>query len=106
MPTATVHLAEVDGYAGRARCFAIDPPYQGHGYVTVCVEPAFGDVILPEAKVYPATETGACAERSLKRRPGSVVLHDEATTDDGFTYACWLVLLMLGQPGYELQAAP
>jgi hypothetical protein len=102
MPTATVHIEEVSGYIGRARCFAVDPPYEGNDYVTVCVAPAFGSITLPEAMIFPATETGACAESSLKRRPGSYVTHPGSDTDDGFRYACWLALLMLGQPGYEL----
>lgn len=106
MPTATVHIAEVGGYAGRARCFAVDPPYNGHEYVTVCAQPAFGPHQLPEVTVFPATESGACAETTLKRRPGSFVLHKAVETDAEFDWQCWLALLMLGQPGYELQLLP
>jgi hypothetical protein len=106
MGTATMHIAEVGGYAGRARCFAIDPPYEGHHYATVCVVPALGAVTRPEAMTFPAGETGACAELSLKRRPGSYVLHDTVQTDEQFDGACALALLMLG--GYTIgpQDAP
>ncbi|MGV9540942.1 hypothetical protein ACWDSF_06415 [Nocardia beijingensis] len=103
MPTATVHIDDVGGYAGRARCFKLDPPYEGHAYATVCVQPSFGPHQLPEVVVYPAGDSGAAAERSLKRRPGSYVLHEPADTDEKFDGACWLSLLMLGQPGYEIQ---
>lgn len=100
MPTATVHLDDVGGYAGRARCFAISPPYEDHNYVTVWVQPGFGNYMRPEAAAVPATETGAPAEMSLMRRPGSFVLHDEVQTDEQFVGACWLALQMLG--GYTI----
>lgn len=102
MATATVHIAEVEGFAGRARTFAIDPPFEGHAYVTVWVQPAFGMHMRAEAGIVPATETGAAAEMSLMRRPGSYVLHDEVQTDAQMDGACWLALQMLG--GYT--AAP
>ncbi|WP_280319822.1 hypothetical protein [Nocardia wallacei] len=100
MATAEIHIPEIGGFAGRARCFKITPPYEGHDYVTVWVQPGFGTVQRPEVAAVPATESGACAESSLMRRPGSYVLHDEASTDDQFAGACWLALLMLG--GYEV----
>lgn len=100
MATATVHIDDVGGFAGRARCYTVDPPFEGHGYVTIWVQPGFTGHQRPEAVVVPATESGAPAEMSLMRRPGSYVLHDEASTDDQFAGACWLALLMLG--GYEV----
>ena len=106
MATATVHIAEVSGYAGRARCFALDPPYEGHSYATVYVVPAFGSVTRPEVMTVPATETGACAEPSLMRRPGSYVLHNAVETDEQFDGACWFALQMLGQPGYQVVEPP
>lgn len=96
MATATVHIAEVGGFAGRARTFAIDPPYEGHSYVTVWVQPGFGAHMRPEVAIVPAVETGAPAEMSMMRRPGSYVLHDEVQTDEQMTGACWLALQMLG----------
>ncbi|WP_029932501.1 hypothetical protein [Nocardia otitidiscaviarum] len=100
MATATVHIEQVGGYAGPARCFAIDPPFQGHSYVTAWVQPGFGDIQLPEVALVPATETGAAAENSLKRRPGSFVLHEPPDTPERIEGAYWLALLMLG--GYEI----
>lgn len=100
MATATVQVAEVGGYSGPARCFKVDPPYLGAHYVTVWVQPAFGQHQLAEAAVVPATETGACAEQSLKRRPGSFVLHSNPGTAEEIDGAYWLALLMLG--GYEI----
>lgn len=105
MPTATVHIKELGGFAGPARCFALDPPYEGHGYATAWVQPGFGNYQRPEVAIVPATETGAAAEISLMRRPGSFVLHDYPETAEQLDGAYWLALLMLGQPGYELQPA-
>jgi hypothetical protein len=88
MATATVHLASVGGFAGIARCFALSEPYVDSGgsfnYLTLWVQPSFGKVVGPEVVIIPATETGAAAEPSLKRRPGSFVLHDEPITYDQF----------------------
>lgn len=100
MATAITHIADVKGYAGRARTFALDPPYEGHSYATVWVQPGFGGHVRPEAAIVPSTESGAPAEMSLMRRPGSFVLHDEAQTDAQFDGACWLALQMLG--GYTV----
>jgi hypothetical protein len=106
MATATVHIGEVGGYAGRARTFKLDPPYEGHSYVTMWVQPGFGGHMRPEIAVVPATESGAGAEMSLMRRPGSFVLHDPVETDAQMDGACALALLMLG--GYTItpQDAP
>lgn len=105
VPTATVHLPTVDGYAGPARCFAVDPPYLGHSYVTVWAQPSFGPSVGPEACLIPAGETGAAAtlpdgSRSLKRHPGSYVLHDEPDTPQRLDGAYAFALLMLG--GYTV----
>ncbi|WP_305779994.1 hypothetical protein [Nocardia nova] len=83
----------------------IDPPYDGNEYVTVCVTPAFGNAVRPEAMVFPATETGACALNSLVRQPGTHVLHTQADTDQQFADACAAALLILGQPGYVVEAS-
>ncbi|WP_280317313.1 hypothetical protein [Nocardia wallacei] len=100
MPTATVHIESVDGFAGPARCFRVDPPYQGHDYVTVWAQRAFGIHQGPEVALVPATETGAAAGPTLMRRPGSFVLHDDPDTPERIDGAYWLALLMLG--GYEV----
>lgn len=107
MATATVHIESVGGYAGPSRCFAIDPPFEGYSFVTVCATPGFGGVVRPKADVFPADETGACADpsRSLIARPGSFILHDEPTDPDKIDGAYWLALQLLG--GYEItQPAP
>lgn len=99
MATATVHIAEVGGYFGNARCFRIDPPraFDGseHEYVTVVIQPKVGS-LSPEVKVYPATETGACATRQLQRRTGSFTV-DEPVDIHGCHY---LALQLLG--GYTI----
>ena len=100
MATATVHIAEVGGYAGSARCFAIDPPYEGHNYVTICAVPGFGNVVRPKADIFPADSTGACAERSLMARGGSFTLHNEPDTPERLEGAYWLALQLLG--GYQI----
>ncbi|WP_433568074.1 hypothetical protein ACQP1O_43300 (plasmid) [Nocardia sp. CA-151230] len=100
MATATIQVAEVGGFAGPARCFAIDPPFEGHGYVTVVAVPGYGALVRPKAEVFPATESGACAELSLMSRPGSFTLHDEPDTVERIEGAYWWALLSLG--GYEI----
>ncbi|MBF6411021.1 hypothetical protein [Nocardia farcinica] len=100
MATATVHIPDVGGFPGPARCFKVDPPYQGHEYVTVWAQRAFGDLQGPEAGVVVATETGACAEPSVRRRPGSFTLHDDPDTPERTEGAFWLALQLLG--GYQI----
>ena len=104
MATATVHIETVGGFPGPARCFKVDPPFAGSDYVTVWAQPRFGQHTEPEAGVIPATETGACAEQSVKRRAGSFVLHDNPDTPERFDGACWFALLAAG--GYEITEAP
>ncbi|KZM68371.1 hypothetical protein [Nocardia terpenica] len=86
MAEAVVHIDELGGYAGPARCYKLSPPVRldgtDHEYVTVWVQPR-----LPhqnaEVAVVAATGTGACATLSLIRQPGSHVLHtDPATGED------------------------
>jgi len=99
MATATVHLNNVGGYFGVARCFRLDPPRVISGteceYVTVAVQPRIGQQ-SPEVRVYPATDDGTCITPQLHRRTGSFT-PDEPVDIDG---CYWLALLMLG--GYEL----
>ncbi|MFI5781218.1 hypothetical protein [Nocardia sp. NPDC051570] len=86
MADAVLHIDNLGGYAGPARCYKLDPPVRfgdtDHEYVTVWVQPR-----LPhqnaEVAVVAATASGACATMSVIRQPGSHVLHtDPATTDD------------------------
>jgi hypothetical protein len=71
----------------------------------VWVQDGYGQVTMPEVVAVPATETGAAAELSLMRRPGSYVIHGPCQTDEEFDGYCWLALQMLGQPGYILAEA-
>lgn len=96
MATATVHIAEVGGFAGRARTYRLSPQYEGYDYVTIWEQPGFGAYQRPEVGVVPATETGAPAEMSMMRRPGSHVLHDAIATDAQMDDACSAALSMLG----------
>lgn len=99
MATAVVHVPEVGGFVGPARCFRIDPPrmFDGreHEFVTVMVQPRFGKQ-APEVKVYPADETGSPAQQQLMRRVGSFTV-DEPVDRDGCHY---LALQLLG--GYQI----
>lgn len=103
MATATVHIEDVGGFPGPARCFKVDPPYHDANYVTVWVQPSFGPHQEPEAGLVPATETGACAELSVKRRAGSFVLHDEPDTQERIDGAYWFALVMAGYTVAEAQ---
>lgn len=103
MATATVHIEDVGGFPGPARCFKVDPPYQGANFVTVWAQPSFGPHQEPEAGLVPATETGACAELSVKRRAGSFVLHDEPDTQERINGAYWFALVMAGYTVAEAQ---
>lgn len=96
MATAALHVDEVGGYAGHARCYSIAPPFEGHAFVTVCVIPGYGKFVRPKAEVFPATDSGACAESTLMSRPGSFVLHDEPDSPERVEGAFSLALLLLG----------
>jgi hypothetical protein len=95
MPTAEVHIPEVGGYFGVARCYRLDPPRLFDGverdHVTVVVQPRIGQQ-APEVRVYPATETGACATPQLLRRVGSFT-PEEPLDIEGCR---WLALQLLG----------
>ncbi|MFR9767041.1 hypothetical protein [Nocardia sp. SC052] len=68
--------------------------------MTAWVQPAYGRYQRPEIAVVPADETGASAERTLQRRPGSFVLHDEPDSTERIEGAYWMALQMLG--GYTI----
>ena len=109
MPTATVHIDSVGGYAGITRCYRLDPPARiggrEHEYVTISITPRYASVAA-EVRVYPALETGASASPSLAKRAGSRVLHDDYAPgdpvyEDGIY---WLALNDLG--GYRIGEQP
>lgn len=103
MPAATLHIDDLGGYAGPARCYKLDTPKTfsdgvvAH-YVTVWIQPGYGWQD-PEVSLVPATETGACLTTSVRRRPGSYVLHDDPDTPEYVEGAYWLALTQLG---YEM----
>lgn len=91
-----MQVESVGGYAGAARCFRLVPPFNGHSYVTICVTPSFGPAVGPEVGVFPAEERGACVLPSMKRHPGSFVLHDEPDSPEKLDGAYAFALLMIG----------
>ena len=102
-----MYLESVGGFAGPARCYAVDPPYQGHDYVTVWVQPPMGHQ-LAEVCAVPAHESGAATGQSLMRRPGSTPLHEDYVPgdevyEDGVRA---LALMLLGGYAIEPQDAP
>lgn len=107
MPTATVHIAEVGGYAGPTRCYRLSTPVTLGGkaseYVSICVTPTSGTVAA-EVRVYPAGPTGAAAGMVLAKRAGSFALHDDYTPGD-VAYEDGVRRLALGLlGGYEVIA--
>ncbi|MGW4325466.1 hypothetical protein ACWEKR_06195 [Nocardia sp. NPDC004573] len=106
MATATLHIDNVGGWAGPARCYRLDPPVRiagvDHEYVTVWLLEAQRHQNA-EVNVVAAGETGASAYPSLHRRGGSYVLHEDPVTPEQIEGAFWLALLMLG--GYEIAQA-
>lgn len=109
MPTATLHLDNVRGYAGPTRCYRLSQPHSFGGgtvsqYAIVCIQPPFPHQAAT-ATVFPGTETGACVERSLRQRGGSFTLHDDYKPGDPVYQdgVCWMALQMLG--GYDIEAA-
>ena len=107
MPIATLHIAEVGGYAGRTVCWRLDPPVRIDGrdyeYVSQSITERY-DRVPARIRVYPATETAAGALPVLAEVVGSFALRDDylpgdQAYEDGIR--AWS-LGMLG--GYEIQA--
>ncbi|WP_282778330.1 MULTISPECIES: hypothetical protein [unclassified Nocardia] len=103
MATATLHIADLGGYAGPARCYRLDPVPVINGapapFVTIWVQRGYAHQ-MPEVNVVPATSSGACATRSVMAAPGSFTLHFEPVTDEQIDGAHWLALQALG--GYTV----
>lgn len=109
MPTATVHIDSVGGYAGITRCYRLDPPARidgrEHEFVAVSITPRYLQVAA-EVRVYAANESGAAWGPTLAKRAGSRVLHEDYTPgdtvyEDGIF---WLALNDLG--GYRIGEQP
>lgn len=114
--TAAVHIPHIEGHPGFARTFKLSHPLpDGHQFVTIWVQPSFGNAVGPEVVIIPATESGACAEPSIKRRPGSFVMHEEPLAVDAtgngsrvehvIDGAYRMALMMLGGYGLEIEDA-
>ncbi|MEV0031447.1 hypothetical protein [Nocardia sp. NPDC050793] len=98
MATATVHIENVGGFFGTARCFRLDPPRRFDGiereYVTICVQPRIGQQAA-EVRLYPALESGASATPQLLRRVGSFTVDDPLDLEGCY----WMALQLVG--GYQ-----
>lgn len=109
MPTATVHIAELGGHAGQARCYRIDPPRKfgddlEHEYVVVSVV-APTDWTDAEVTVLPSTETGASAYPTLRKRVGSFTPDGDPSASEHYLEGCFAwALASLG--GYTVSEQP
>lgn len=98
MATAALHIDNLGGFAGFARCYQIDPPKvfddEPYDYVTIWIVPPWrhtqGRVVL-----VPATETGACATISVKDRVGTYTLDGDPTGDEAYIEGCFTMSLSL-----------
>ncbi len=106
MASATLHRADVGGFAGPARCYQLDPPMkfagQEYRYVTIWVQKEYAHQGA-EVCIVPATESGACALPSVRKLGGSITLHDTPDTADYVNGVHFLALQALG--GYSFEVA-
>lgn len=107
MPTAHLHIDNLGGHGDLARCYKLDGPRtfgrRDHEYVVISVRRPWTH-IESEVQLYPSTDTGATAEGSVKKYPGSFVAHGDPFTDEAHLEGCFT--LALGILGYEIVAAP
>lgn len=100
---AVVHIDNPGGFDPGARTYKLSPAVVldgvAHDYVTIWIHPALP---FQQAELYvvPATESGACALRTLKRAPGSQVLHGNPDSPEYVDGVHWLALQALG--GYDI----
>lgn len=104
MATATLHLADVGGYPGPARCWKLDPPVQidaaHYDYATVWVQPGYAWQNAEVGTVI-AHESGAVAGSTVHRRAGSFTLQGDADTPEYIDGCHLLALQLLG--GYTVR---
>ncbi|HEY9310708.1 hypothetical protein [Williamsia sp.] len=98
MKTATLVSADIGGYAGSACLYQLSEPLEGHDFVVVCVEAAFGEQAA-QVLVFPAFESGAA--KLMRRLSGSYTHAGAAISpDDSRAWA----LNLAG--GYEIVLPP
>lgn len=99
MATAILHRDQVGGHAGPARVWRLDPPAQiaggTHPYVCIWVVPSAGH---QEAEVVTvaSSESGAAAGGSVRRGPGSFVLHGDPDSPEYIDGCHFMALQLLG----------
>lgn len=108
MATATLHLDNVEGYSGYARCYHLDPPRSFgadgvHEYVTIWIGPRRRH-LEPYAAAIPARPDGTVAIGSMKTSVGSFTLADDPNTPAYIEGAFTLALGLLG--GYTVESTP
>ncbi|MFI6168855.1 hypothetical protein ACIBCN_18890 [Nocardia sp. NPDC051052] len=107
MPTATLHIADVGGFAGPARTYKLEPAVTIDGieirYVTLWIQKGYAHQ-LPEIVLIPADEQGDSINLSLKRFPGSLVLRELPDTPEHMDGIYWSALKVLGD--YDFPALP
>lgn len=104
MAVATLHLADVGGFPGSARCWQLDPPAQVEGrtveYVTVYVQEGYAHQ-APEVCTVPALkDSGAVDGRSVRRIVGSFTLGGDPDSPEYVDGCHFLALQFLG--GYNV----
>lgn len=105
MATATLHLAEVGGFPGSARCWQLDPPAVIAGrpteFVTVYVQEGFAHQFPETVTVRALPDSGAVDGQSVMRLPGSFVLPGDPDSPQYIDGCHFLALQFLG--GYTVR---
>jgi len=99
MLTASLHIDNVGGYPGYARTYKLSEAKSFAGisteYVTIWIQKGFA-YQDPEVGLIASTETGASAGTSVRRAPGSFVLHYMPETPEQIEGAFAYALMSLG----------
>ncbi|MGW6624194.1 hypothetical protein ACWF99_23455 [Nocardia sp. NPDC055002] len=108
MKTATIHPVDTHGHVqqsrGLARIYKLSEPrnFDGTDHEYVLVRIVYPSLHMDgEVGVFPATETGAVAERSLKRRVGSFTLDGNPNKDPAYIEGCFT--WSLASLGYTIE---
>lgn len=102
---ARLHIDDVPGYGGYARCYQVSPVIfdggLGYGYVTIVVHPK-RDHADADVFVFYADGRGRPAETSMKRRGGSFTpLHCPHESGQHYIDGCFVWALAAN--GYEIE---
>lgn len=103
MATATFHMDKTSVHSGPGRVWRLDPPIRidGHEHEYVCIWiDQGGKHQAPEVVTVAATESGAAAGTSVRRRAGSFTLQGDPDSPEYVDGCHWLSLQLLG--GYEI----